>query len=874
MKSWWKKAAALALGVYAFSVTSVFAGYITDGAQEVIEQVTNSIPAPTNQSLLPIYNEQIGWFKSTVEALAQDETEDSTVSDTEKDRRKIAFEINVLKEFTSYLKSQEAKVWDTTDKETYAKKNRVIVENLTGLLQTTLDKMLGKTSDADFAANAQKTLSNLKSSQAGESSCSLSLGTSFSLGACIDSAIGFIVRVTLVNLALGVFYLSSQFLQFTIAFGITSFAGLLGNINSTSSNVYTLWLLTRNLVWTGILFSFLYLILLELFDKKHEFGRAVAMITVFAIFSGFSFKASLMLIDFSNTATVTIYKGLEDPKIPGLGKWDDLATTDPLIGTRYMRLLGYQGLSESGIASGQTNSILDTTGGEGKTAVNLILAATMIFNAYVMTMMGILFTIRDIVLFAGVILSPLLLIDRVIPIMSEPAKKFRSLFFGQLLFAPIFMFCVYVGLQMSSTISSTLSGTASGSSFGVKIFNLVAVSAILYYTYAYCKKLSGAIGEGALRGLGSIAQAGMIATPLGLAGRAGAMLGQNTIGAAGRYLSRTDGSLAKNKSGMFGLNERIFNGANYLGNTAKYNFADSKVVANAGNALGKFTGGQNMLAPNDLSSRMFGKTKSMTEKEKETQERIKYINENYTNPEDRERAMQKAIGDGGFVDHVRRGGVTLLGDTLLNHATKKASETKPIREDLTTFAKGLKKDADEKVVKDGIDQINFEDGDLSKVTEEILKLREKANKQGPEAKKLFNKLLKQKLSSNFSSKIQSGKVLKSADGKTQITTENTLEEFKAAAVRYVEANADEVKDLFATSSENADENKKAREDFIVSLTKSLETTTEDIWAKENKRKNQIAKIKEENLRNNATRGPLAVYRKAKVPAKVALKKAA
>ncbi len=407
---------------------------------------------------------------------------------------------------------------------------------------------------------------------------------SFNLGKCMNAIFSWIARVVFVNIAFFVFYLSGVFLHFSIHFGLVSMKSLI------TEDVYTLWLFTRNLALAGCLFATLYFVGMYLVGLGQKIERQAVAVILFAIFSGFSFTLSTYLIDGSNLITTSLYSSIDQ-------KWAEPSRFAlPVISGKFSEQLGWQGFS-SAIGAVNPDSILGKISQGGNpfsgVALNLLVAATLLYDAYVLFMMGILFLIRNIGLFAAVIFSPLLLIDKTIPKLSEWADKYRRFFFGLLALGPVFMFLMYIALKVTEVIltgTRKLSGQISGANEGLILFQVFTVTAIFYFTYKTCKTLSGALGDAALGAVSGLASKAMIATPLGAAGRVAAFAGQNTIGRLARRSVREGGTLSnmKEKGGFFG--RTAFSAANYAGNTATYDFNNTKAFAGAKANLEKRAG--------------------------------------------------------------------------------------------------------------------------------------------------------------------------------------------------------------------------------------------------------------------------------------------
>ena len=572
---------------------------------------------------------------------------------------------------------------------------------------------------------------------------------SFKFDKCMNAIFSWIARVVFVNIALFVFSLAGLFLHFAIHFGLVSMKSLI------TEDVYTLWLFTRNLALAGCLFATLYFVGMYLVGLGEKIQKQAAAVILFAIFSGFSFTLSTYLIDGSTLVTTSLYSSIDK---------DWASTTKfaaPVISGKFTELLGWQGVASiAGAVS--PNSVLGRIS-QGSNpfsgvALNLLVAATLLYDAFVLFMMGILFLVRNIGLFAAVIFSPLLLIDKAIPKLSEWADWYRKFFFGLLALGPVFMFLMYIAIKVTQVLltgTRALSGQISGANEGLILFQIFAVTAIFYFTYKTCKSLSGALGDAALGAVSGVASKAFMATPLGMAGRVAAFAGQNTVGRVARHLTRKDengnavGRLAKMKEGGGYFGRAAFSAANYAGNTATYDFNNSKAFAGARGRVEKMAG---MSSSESAVGKALGYADTRTKIRDET---INHANE-ISNEGGRQRVLERGARRLDRTDSVLPALklVDRVGDKFLggDDRASKRTERRGVLE--AEMKRGSEKNAksaiDDKV--SSLDLQNYVDkgkGDQEKLLDDFIAIYKDSKKGSEEVQKHAKKVFDNKLVSVF-----------------------------------------------------------------------------------------------------------------------------
>lgn len=578
--------------------------------------------------------------------------------------------------------------------------------------------------------------------------CSIFPGR-FDLETCLNAFFSWIARVVFVNIAFFFFFLSGTFLHFTIHFGLVSMKSLI------TEDVYTLWLFTRNLALAGCLFATLYFVGMYLVGLGEKIQKQAAAVILFAIFSGFSFTLSTYLIDGSTLITTSLYSSIDS-------NWADPSLfAKPVIASRFAEQLGWQGWS-SIIGAVSDNSVLGKIS-QGDNlfsgvALNLFVALTLLYDAWVLFMMGVLFLVRNIGLFVAVIFSPLLLIDKAIPKLCKWADWYRKFFFGLLALGPVFMFLMYIALKVTEVILTgvrSLSGQAPGNQ-GILLFQIFTVTAIFYFTYKTCKSLSGALGDAALGAVSGVASKAFMATPLGVAGRVAAFAGQNTVGRLARRSVREGGALSnmKEKGGYFG--RAAFSAANYAGNTATYDFNNTKAFAGARGRAEKMGG---MSSSESAVGKALGYADTRTKIRDET---ISHANE-INNEEGRRTALERgarrfdrATSILPSLKLVDRAGDKFLGGD--DRGSKRVNRKSSLEEEMRRGSeKNAKTAIDDKVSSLGLqDYADKSEDEQVEMLNKLTSIYKDSKKASPEVQKHAKKALDNELVSFFSNSVKHG----------------------------------------------------------------------------------------------------------------------
>ncbi len=402
-----------------------------------------------------------------------------------------------------------------------------------------------------------------------------SFGPSFSMSACINDFVTWLIKVTLLNIASVLLWAASSVLNMSMQYGVFQFASW------APASLYPLWQIVRQVMSLCIIFAGLYVGFMYIINQQDIFiKRFIPWLVVFAFFVNFSYPISRALIDISNVTSLNIYS-----QATGNANLLDKDYNGPkTMGSEIMTKLGLQDLIFT-VNNPSNTSLLGNLNSPG---IALVAVAYVLYAAYVLFMCALLIMTRTFVLIFTIIGSPILLIDSVIPKLGEYGKKLRSLFFGQLAVSIIFTIMFYFVIKVMEILGtalpakiSNLNGSPTSADIAGMFFGILMMLILLHIMLKVTKSLSGAIGEVVTKygnaALG--ATLGLAAGGAGLAGRA--VIGRGAAGLAeSQWMQKAQGSA---------LGRMAYNATNSVGNSS-FDLRNSGIAQRAGGAFASTLG--------------------------------------------------------------------------------------------------------------------------------------------------------------------------------------------------------------------------------------------------------------------------------------------
>lgn len=346
---------------------------------------------------------------------------------------------------------------------------------------------------------------------------------------CIDAAVTWIIKNTLLQIAGFLVWLSANLFNYAIQLGILGFS------EWSPSSLYEIWIVVRDIVSLLVVFAGLYLGFMYIIGREDTFGKYVGWLVLFALFVNFSYPMTRVLVDVSNIISLNVYAS-------AVGS--DALTTNfttaagqsggNTAGAIIMNRLGLQGLvaSATSVETGNTGFV----GSINSTPGALMAVVFVVYAAYVLFMSASIIIARTAILSFIIIASPFLLLDSVIPKVGEAAMRLRKIFFEQLAAAPVFMVMLALTLKFMEVfqagplgqVNNTLSTLGGGGAESVKtFFNILMMLIMLHITLKVTRHLAGEAGNYATNLMGKVGGFG-----LGVATGGAGLLARGSIGMA------------------------------------------------------------------------------------------------------------------------------------------------------------------------------------------------------------------------------------------------------------------------------------------------------------------------------------------------------
>ncbi len=364
---------------------------------------------------------------------------------------------------------------------------------------------------------------------------------SFNLIDCADSLVTKFIQSTLIKYAQILLYFAAMTLNESIRFAIFDANG---SVSHVITELYPVWQLIRQLVDYCVLFATLYLgamYIMNIEAGKQFIEKHVPWLILFALFVNFSYPATKAMKDVSNIISLKIYASTVGGEV-----LNDRFGAGNII----MSSLGLPSLVGTVTDSGGTlgSSGADILKNTTSTIPSLLVFVMIMFIAFIFIIIAFLMIMSSIVCVFIITVSPILLIQKIIPKLDNLASKIREEFFNALALPVVFTLMFFLTTQVITKLAPSLpsSSGAGGPTLVVQIFNVVLMTISLWIMFKATKSVSGTFGKTVEEWGGKAAGLAMMATPAmamrATAGRLGAgMLNSNT--AIGGWIDKNRGTM-------------------------------------------------------------------------------------------------------------------------------------------------------------------------------------------------------------------------------------------------------------------------------------------------------------------------------------------
>jgi hypothetical protein len=390
----------------------------------------------------------------------------------------------------------------------------------------------------------------------------------FNIEGCVSTVVRWLIKNTLLQIAGFLVWLTANMFNYAIQMGILDFKSW------APDTLYPIWIIVRQIISLIIVFVGLYLGFMYIIGREDRFQKYIPWVIIFGLFVNFSYPLTRTLIDISNMVSLNVYSSAV-----GNDALTANFTSRNTAGALIMNRLGLQGLIGSAVSEQTTSNFLSST---NSIPGSLIAVVFVFYAAYVFFVATAIIIMRTVSLVFITIVSPLLLVDSVLPLLGERAKQMRKIFFDQLIVGPVFMILLALTLKFLSVFSMQNNlgsmAVAAGDGKTVKeFFNILMMLIMLHFTLKATKSISGSIGQYATDALGKVGGFG-----LGVASGGAGLLARGSIG---RLATKArDSSWVKNNQDSF-IGRRAYDLSNSVAKSS-FDLRNSSVVAKGAGMAG------------------------------------------------------------------------------------------------------------------------------------------------------------------------------------------------------------------------------------------------------------------------------------------------
>lgn len=474
------------------------------------------------------------------------------------------------------------------------------------------------TQNAESAAAAAKQ----RAAALKEASCGALQSSSFI--DCLDVAATWFIKTVLLEFGGFLSWLAASLLNTAMQVGVFGFKQF------APTEIYAVWVTVRQIISIFLFFAGLFVGFMAIIGKSEDFQRYIVALIIYGLFVNFSYPLVRVFIDMSNVVTFKIYTATLGPAV--------LSGDASSAGSRIVSSMGLTGLAASATAvqdGKATGAFVDKV---SSTPGALAAVIYIFFSAYVIFICAVLIIVRTALLVFFIAISPILLVDTIVPVLGEKAGMLRGLFFSQLMVAPVFAIMLTLTLRFLEIfkIPEKLGGANIGAGnflqnsaqapSGIVFFNLIIMAIMLYLMLKATKATSGVVGDTITRYANKTAQMGG-GLALGATAIAGGIAGRQGIGRAMNAIAHTEG--AQRFKGNSWIGEKLVGGAEKLGG-AKYDLRNLGATKALSGSLGlQLTGKGNQVGYVEAQEAMQKEVLKNAAKMTDDEARTNYLNRKF-----------------------------------------------------------------------------------------------------------------------------------------------------------------------------------------------------------------------------------------------------
>lgn len=358
-----------------------------------------------------------------------------------------------------------------------------------------------------------------------------------SLMCVVDKIVAQIIKVTLINIGVVVLGMTSSVLDWVVKFAVADFACIIGQSSGTgdarvcnasgAGGIYPAWYVVKQMVTLFIIFAGFYLGFLYMSGSQRgdTFKRYLPFLLIYALLVNFSYPIARTAIDWTSSVSISIYENALGAKVGEVG-----------AGIRLLQRLGvHKPVIDLRTPNNQTQNTASNdafAGATESTGTALLVLLVILATVFIFAYLVYIFIVLIVVQIFGIIFSPILFVDKALPILGEYAEKFRAMFLKALATPLVFALGFYLVLFILDALNSSYQTAGLRATGAQMMFFYILLLAILYAWVKTIPKAGEAIGI-----TGSRVMTAALA-PVGLAGGLIGAVGRQTAGRlASRYLN-------------------------------------------------------------------------------------------------------------------------------------------------------------------------------------------------------------------------------------------------------------------------------------------------------------------------------------------------
>lgn len=547
------------------------------------------------------------------------------------------------------------------------------------------------------------------------------------IGNCIAGGAGKIVAsvlLILLNIVAWMLGIVGQLFNWAMLITVFQFAHYFGN----SSGLLLAWGILRDFANIALLFGFIFMGIAVILDlHSYPWKKTLPALIIYAVLLNFSLFAAEAIIDTSNAFSAALHQQATGEDCRNLDDPDECANVG--LAGKVLEITGVAGIGSNEI---EMSDIWEADDGVKASMLMVGLFFFVLITLFIILVGAIMLISRAVTLMLLMVTSPIGFAGMAIPPLHGFSKKWWDMLINNILFAPVFVLLMLIGLKILEGLRGSFVAEGSGLAAILLqgdvntggVFVLFALAIGFMYAALTSAKQFGVYGAktvvgqaekaigGTVGALGAGAGFGLFAAP--------AWAARNTLGRGSDWASRSirrSGALL-NIPVVGGMLQKAATGITDYGATATY---DGRGTGLMGNALGKVGGlskatktgqrGVAAQATKDRVERITAVTKARKEWIEERGARAKAKEDNIKNEKnptrkkEREKDLEKynertqrafvknkqdKLELKGLQAELRRLNDTLKSGTLTD---KEKTDTKTLIQETNKKAEGLQTDS-------------------------------------------------------------------------------------------------------------------------------------------------------------------------------------